>query len=130
MSTYTDSLPSTLPISVSELSIHLRLDEIADEETSLLQQMIYTATQEAEHYMQREIIKRGDALAVCESADTVPFCIKQYLLAEAGFLYKHREIQGTDNLHRYHIHLLDPYILYNRVDGDDVEEDDDEEDGE
>ncbi len=111
---YLDSLPDTLPVTVADLKAHLRIDTAAED--NLLQQYIYAATQEAEHYMQREIIKRNDAYAICESAAEVPYVIKQYLLVQAGFLYSHRETQGTDSLHTYHEHLLDGYRLYYRED--------------
>lgn len=111
---YLDNLPTVLPVTVADLKAHLRLDSDDTSEDDLLEQYIFAAVQEAEHYMQREIVQRADTMAICEDAADVPQSIKQYLLAEAGFIYNHRESQGTDNLHRYHEHLLDGYRLFYR----------------
>ena len=113
---YLDNLPTTLPVTLAELKAHLRLDAADTAEDDMLTQYILSATQEAEHFMQREILRRSDAYALADEPSGVPPSVKQYLLVEAGFMYNHRETQGADNLHTYHQHLLDGYRLYHRED--------------
>ena len=118
-SEYLETPPTTLPVTLATLKAHLRLDADDTSEDDLLTQYILTATQEAEHFMQREIIRRNDEQALADNADGVPPTVAQYVLTEAGHLYNHREMMGTDNLHTYHQHLLDPYRLFDREADDD-----------
>lgn len=100
------------PVSVDELKTHLHIDD--DFEDSLLSQYLLTATGDAEHTMQREVIKRNDDQALAESADDVPPAVKQYVMVLAGDFFTHREMSGEKALSQYHVHLLDPFILWNR----------------
>ena len=100
------------PVTVDELKAHLHIDD--DFEDTLLSQYLLTATGDAEHTMQREIIKRNDEQALAESASNVPPAVKQYVLVVAGDLFVHREMSGEKALSQYHVHLLDPFILWNR----------------
>lgn len=102
------------PVTLEEVKAHLRIDY--DGEDDLLNQYILTATQDAEHRMTREIVKRNDPYALCESADNCPPTVKQYVLAFVGDMYSHRELTDLSNYKTFYAHLLDPYILYIRED--------------
>ncbi len=100
------------PVSVELFKAHMHIDD--DFEDSLIEQYLLTATGDAEQTMQREVIKRNDEYALAESADDVPPAVKQYVLVLAGDYFTHREMSGEKELKKYHEHLLDLLILWNR----------------
>lgn len=102
----------TSPVTVDELKAHLHIDD--DFEDALLSQYLLSATQDAEHTMQREIIKRGDDEALAEDADSVPPAVKQYVLCLAGDMFANRELSGEKALSVHFAHLLDPFIIWDR----------------
>lgn len=100
------------PVSVERFKEHMRIDD--DSEDSLIEHYLLTATEDAEHTMQREVIKRNDEYALAESADDVPPAVKQYVLVLAGDYFTHREMSGDKELKSYYDHLLDKHILWGR----------------
>lgn len=115
MEIWQETLPNVLPITVTELANYMRIDDDMLDSDELTQ-LIYSATQKAEHILGREIIGRNseDSEAICSDAASVPYCIKQYLLMEAGETYKNRENTDSRPLATYFDHLLDPYIIFKR----------------
>ena len=101
-------------VTLAEVKAHLHIDD--DTETDMLQQYMAAATQEAEHHLCREIIKRNDDKAVCDSIEDVPSAIKQVILARVASFYSQREDMGERQLSTYYRNLLDPWILYSRED--------------
>ena len=101
-------------VTLAEVKAHLHIDD--DTETDMLQQYMAAATQEAEHHLCREIIRRNDDKAVCDSIDDVPQAIKQVILARVASFYSQREDMGERQLSTYYRNLLDPWILYSRED--------------
>ena len=107
-------------VTIEQLHHHLQID--FDFDDGLLESYALAATQHAEHIMQREIIKRGDPQALCESIDTVPPMVRQYVLLETADLYRYRETMQSGSLTPIFVHLLDPFILYDRHLKDEQEE--------
>ena len=101
------------PVTLEELKAHLHIDD--DFEDASLSQYLLAATQDAEHILQREIIRREDLEALAEDATTVPAVVKQYVLCLAGDMFANRELSGEKQLSVHFAHLLDPFILYDRA---------------
>ena len=101
-------------VTLAEVKAHLHIDD--DTEADMLQQYMAAATQEAEHHLCREIIRRNDDKAVCDSIEDVPSAIKQVILARTASFYSQREDMGERQLSTYYRNLLDPWILYSRED--------------
>lgn len=108
---YTKTLPIS-PVTLDEVKAHLRLD--IDEEDELLNSYILAATQDAEHRMCREIIYRRDPFCLCHDINDVPPIVKQYILITVADMYTNRENITEKTVNFRFVHLLDPYILYNR----------------
>lgn len=92
-------------VTLAEVKAHLHIDD--DTETDMLQQYMSAATQEAEHHLCREIIRRNDDKAVCDSIEDVPSAIKQVILARTASFYGQREDMGERQLSTYYRNLLD-----------------------
>ena len=106
-----------LPVSLDDLKKHLNID-IADDDDLLLEYEA-AAVELAEHFMNREIIKRDDQQALAASADDVPAAVKQYIRCQVGDFYKQREITAVGQFATFYRHLLDPYCLKYRDDEED-----------
>lgn len=106
---------STLPVvTLDELKQHLRVEYDADD--SLIESYGLAAVEYAEQICDREIIKRTDQRAVCESIEEVPQSIKTWVKLYVADLYERRSItEGSDFKNRNYDHLLDAWILYDRV---------------
>lgn len=104
------------PVTLAEAKAQIRVDDTAEDD--LITSYIFVATEQAEHILQREIVKRSDDEAVSElsSAHSIPPTIKQFILCLIGDLYAHRELSEQGTYNTFHRHLLDPYILYLRSD--------------
>ena len=101
------------PVTLDECKAQMRIDY--DDEDTIITQYILTATQDAEHRMVREIVKRNDPQALCETAENCPPSVKQYILVSVSDMFAHRELQETGTYTTHFEHLLDPFILYNRT---------------
>ena len=105
-----------LPVSLDDLKKHLNID--IDDDDDLLLEYEAAAVEMAEHFMNREIIQRKDPQALAASADDVPAAVKQYIRCQVGDFYKQREITATGQFATFYKHLLDPYCLKYRDDGE------------
>ena len=110
---YQETAP-ILPVTIDEIKAHLRISH--DSEDTLLKQYALSATLDAEHRLMREVIYRQDNKALSKTIDDVPACIKQYVLCVVGDMYAHRELSTSSSLSVHFVHLLDPFILYDRDD--------------
>ena len=106
-----------LPVEISDLKKHLNID--IDDDDTLLAEYEEAAVNLAEHFMNREIIQRDDAQALSTTAAEVPAAVKQYIRCQVGDFYKQREITATGQFSTFYKHLLDPYCLKYRDDGED-----------
>lgn len=106
-------------VTVQELKHHLQIDY--DNDDGLLEAYALAATQQAEHIMQREIVQRKDPLALSVDKNSVPAMVKQFILLATADFYRYRENVQTASVNRIFVHLLDPFILYNRSPCDDAE---------
>ena len=106
-----------LPVEISDLKKHLNID--IDDDDSLLEEYEAAAVELAEHFMNREIIKRNDQQALAASVADVPAVVKQYIRCQVGDFYKQREITATGSFATFYKHLLDPYCLKYRDDEED-----------
>ena len=105
-----------LPVSLDDLKKHLNID--INDDDDLLLEYEAAAVELAEHFMCREIIQRKDPQALAASADDVPAGVKQYIRCQVGDFYKQREITATGQFATFYKHLLDPYCLKYRDDGE------------
>lgn len=108
---YQDTAPIS-PVTVSEAKSYMRVYHEIDD--ALIETFLQSATAEAEHRMQREIIKRHDPDALALTADEVPGGVKTFIYAAVDNLYRFRGVFGEADLKSYAPHLLDPWKLYNR----------------
>ena len=106
-----------LPVTLDDLKKHLNID--INDDDDLLLEYEAAAVELAEHFMNREIIQRDDQQALAASADDVPAAVKQYIRFQVGDFYKQREITATGSFATFYKHLLDPYCLKYRDDGED-----------
>ena len=105
-----------LPVEISDLKKHLNID--IDDDDTLLAEYEEAAVNLAEHFMNREIIQRDDSQALSTTAAGVPAAVKQYIRCQVGDFYKQREITATGQFSTFYKHLLDPYCLKYRDDGE------------
>lgn len=106
-----------LPVTLDDLKKHLNID--INDDDDLLLEYEAAAVELAEHFMNREILKRNDQQALAESAGAVPAAVKQYIRCQVGDFYKQREITAVGQFATFYRHLLDPYCLKYRDDEED-----------
>lgn len=101
----TTALPA---VSLATAKLHLRVDH--NDEDTLIDALILSATQLAEHELQVGIITRSGT-AGFGGIDDVPEVIKQWILVHVGYWYANREAASDANLQPlpYVGRLLDPY---------------------
>ena len=101
-------------VGLDELKQHLRVDYDTDDD--LITSYGIAAVDYAEAVCDREIVKRTDEKAVCESMETVPDSIKTWIKLYVADLYERRSItEGQEFKFRNYDHLLGPWIIYDRV---------------
>ena len=100
------------PVTVAEAKSYMRVYHDLDD--ALIAELLVTATQEAEHRMQREIIFRRDPLALAFDVASVPPSVKAFVYGSTDTLYRFRGQYGEADLKNYAPHLLDPFVCYNR----------------
>lgn len=117
----------TAPIGVvtlDEVKEHLRVDY--DYEDSLISSYILTATQLAEHILQREIVQRVDPCALCKEVKDAPQLVKHFVLCQIGDFFANRELSTSQTVNIRYGHLLDNLIKFNRTDEENTPIDEDQ----
>ena len=79
------------------------------EDDALITAYIAAATAQCEQICGREIVKRTDSNALCESVDTVPAAVKTWVLLTVTDLYEKRGASESPVAtgRRFYDHLLD-----------------------
>jgi len=113
---YQEEYMADLPVSLDDLKKHLNID--INDDDDLLLEYEAAAVELAEHFMCREIIQREDPQALSTTAAGVPAAVKQYIRCQVGDFYKQREITAIGQFATFYKHLLDPYCLKYRDDGE------------
>nr|DAL41115.1 MAG TPA_asm: Head Tail Connector Protein [Caudoviricetes sp.] len=90
----------------------LRVD-YADED-ELIVTYIMAATAQCEQICGREIVKRSDENALCDSVDDVPGAVRTWVLLTVTDLYEHRGASESPIAtgRRFYDHLLDGYRIF------------------
>ncbi|MVX56792.1 head-tail connector protein [Parasutterella muris] len=101
-------------VTLEELKHHLRVEHDADDD--LIQSFGLAAAEYAEHICDRQIVRRDDSLAVCDSISDVPASIKTWIKLYVTDLYERRSLtEGGEFKIRNYDHLLDRWIIYDRI---------------
>lgn len=104
-------------VTLEELKHHLRVEHDADDD--LIQSFGLAAAEHAEHLCGREIVRRNDPMAICDSISGVPASIQTWIKLYVTDLYERRSItEGGEFKIRNYDHLLDRWIVYSRSDPD------------
>lgn len=84
------------------------------EDDALITAYIAAATAQCEQICGREIVKRADSNALCESVDTVPAAVKTWVLLTVTDLYEKRGASESPVAtgRRFYDHLLDGYRTF------------------
>lgn len=107
-------MPVKPVVLLSELKQHLRVDHDADD--VLIESYALAAVEYAEQVCDREIVKREDPRAVCETIEEVPAGIKTWVKLYVTDLYERRSLtEGGEFKTRNYDHLLDAWIIYDRI---------------
>lgn len=102
-------------VTLEELKQHLRVEHDADDD--LIQSFGLAAAEYAEHICARQIVRRDDPMAVCDSISDVPAGIKTWIKLYVTDLYERRSLtEGGEFKIRNYDHLLDRWIIYSRSD--------------
>lgn len=104
-----DTASALQAVSLDEAKLHLRVDHNNDD--PLINALCLSATQMAEHELQRGLISREGTVGFGANPSDVPASIKQWILLQIGYLYENREA-ATDGTKTPlpHLHaLLDPF---------------------
>lgn len=101
-------------VTLAAAKAQLRIEH--DFEDGLITNLILTATQGAEMRLKRPIISReGETMSgLCESVETVPASIAQWILLTVAYWYSHREIVSAEATHEmpFSDNLLDAWRHY------------------
>ncbi len=76
-------------VTLEDAKLHLRVDHDSDD--SLITALCLSATQMAEHELQRGLISRDDVVGYGDKPDAVPAAIRQWILLQVGYLYENRQ---------------------------------------
>jgi len=95
-------------VSMADAKLHLRVDH--SDEDSLIEALVLSATQMAEHELQVGLVTR-DGTAGTGGVDDVPVVIKQWILVHVGYWYANRETATEVKMEAlpYVGRLLDPF---------------------
>lgn len=103
-----DTSTAMSAVTLEDAKRHLRVDVKTDD--ALIEALCLSATQMAEHEMQRAVISRDGQEGLAESPENVPAAVKQWVLLVVGHFYENRQAATTELKALPYIGaLLDPY---------------------
>ena len=104
-----DTSTAKSAVTLEDAKLHLRVDHSADD--ALIEALCLSATQMAEHELQRGLITREGTVGYGAEPSDVPAAIRHCILIQVGHYYEHREatvecaVTPLPGLHA----LLDPF---------------------
>ena len=104
-----DTSTAKSAVTLEDAKLHLRVDHSADD--ALIEALCLSATQMAEHELQRGLITREGTVGYGAEPSDVPAAITHWILIQVGHYYEHREatvecaVTPLPGLHA----LLDPF---------------------
>lgn len=104
-----DTSTAKSAVTLEDAKLHLRVDHSADD--ALIEALCLSATQMAEHELQRGLITREGTVGYGAEPSDVPATIRHWILIQVGHYYEHREatvecaVTPLPGLHA----LLDPF---------------------
>lgn len=104
-----DTSTAKSAVTLEDAKLHLRVDHCEDD--SLIEALCLSATQMAEHELQRGLITREGTVGYGDEPSDVPAAIRQWILIQVAHYYEHREatVEGAvTHLPKLHA-LLDPF---------------------
>ncbi|MBS6615393.1 MAG: head-tail connector protein [Sutterella wadsworthensis] len=104
-----DTSTAKSAVTLEDAKLHLRVDHSADD--ALIEALCLSATQMAEHELQRGLISREGTAGYGAEPSDVPAAIRQWILIQVAHYYEHREatVEGAVTpLPKLHA-LLDPF---------------------
>lgn len=101
----------TLPVTVAEAKLHLRVDH--SHEDALIEQFIEAATERCEHILNRAVIGSSET-ALATSAAGVPSAVKAWICCEVTDLYERRGTSesGLGQGRRHYDYLISRYRTF------------------
>lgn len=104
-----DTATAIAAVDLDEAKQHLRIDHDADD--TLIQSLILSATQMAEHELQRGLITREGTEGYGSKPADVPMAIRQWIMVQVAHFYEQREAATQSELKPlpFVSCLLDPY---------------------
>lgn len=104
-----DTSTAKSAVTLEDAKLHLRVDHSADD--ALIEALCLSATQMAEHELQRGLISREGTVGYGAEPSDVPAAIRHWILIQVAHYYEHREatVEGAVTpLPKLHA-LLDPF---------------------
>lgn len=104
-----DTSSAKSAVTLEDAKLHLRVDHSSDD--TLIEALCLSATQMAEHELQRGLITREGTVGYGANPSDVPAAIRQWILIQVAHYYEHREATtegAVTPLPKLHA-LLDPF---------------------
>lgn len=104
-----DTSTAKSAVTLEDAKLHLRVDHSADD--ALIEALCLSATQMAEHELQRGLISREGTVGFGEDPTDVPASIRQWILMQVAHFYEQRQAATQGELKKLPFvdALLDPY---------------------
>ena len=104
-----DTSTAKSAVTLEDAKLHLRVDHSADD--ALIEALCLSATQMAEHELQRGLISREGTVGYGAEPSDVPAAIRQWILMQVAHFYERRQAATQGELKKLPFvdALLDPY---------------------
>lgn len=104
-----DTSTAKSAVTLEDAKLHLRVDHSADD--ALIEALCLSATQMAEHELQRGLISREGTVGYGAEPSDVPAAIRQWILMQVAHFYEQRQAATQGELKKLPFvdALLDPY---------------------
>lgn len=104
-----DTSTAKSAVTLEDAKLHLRVDHSADD--ALIEALCLSATQMAEHELQRGLISREGTVGYGAEPSDVPAAIRQWILMQVAHFYEQRQAATQGELKKLPFVdvLLDPY---------------------
>lgn len=104
-----DTSTAKSAVTLEDAKLHLRVDHYADD--ALIEALCLSATQMAEHELQRGLISREGTVGYGAEPSDVPAAIRQWILMQVAHFYEQRQAATQGELKKLPFvdALLDPY---------------------